>query len=127
MNGGEKRKTILVVDDEPEVRQSTAMLLEALEFSVVEAPGGREALAILESDDGIDLLFVDLILSGGINGAELAREAVASRPGLKVLLTSGRPEMVKGKRFPVIGKPFRLSELGDRIGEVLEGGSNMGC
>ena len=126
-DGGDKQKTILVVEDEPEVRQSTALVLEALDFSVVEAAGGIEMLAVLESDRDIDLLFVDLILAGGVNGAELAREAVASRPGLRVLLTSGRPELAKDKQFPVIGKPFRLSELGDKVKEALESDSGGGC
>ncbi len=116
---GDKLQTILVVDDEPEVRQSTAMLLEALDFTVVEAAGGRDALAILESDIGVNLLFVDVVLAGGVNGAELARNAVAARPDLQVLLTSGRPELVKDNRFPIIAKPFRLSELGDRISQIL--------
>lgn len=125
--GGKQRKTILVVDDEPEVRNSTAMLLEALDFSVLEAADGHQAVAILNGDNSIDLLFVDVILAGGVNGAELAREAVAARPDLRVLLTTGRPELVKDKAFPVLGKPFRLSELGDRISEVLDGDPNGVC
>ena len=124
---GCKRQTILVVDDEPEVRQSTALLLEALDFRVLEAADGADARAILESDPGVDLLFVDVILSGGVNGAELARDAVAARPGLRVLLTSGRPDLVGDDRFPIIGKPFRLSELGDRIDEILKSISGGGC
>ena len=126
-DGGGKRQMILVVDDEPEVRQSTALLLEALDFRVLEAADGADARAVLESDPGVDLLFVDVILSGGVNGAELARDAVAARPGLRVLLTSGRPDLVKDDRFPIIGKPFRLSELGDRIDEILKSSSGGGC
>lgn len=117
--------TILVVDDEPEVRQSTAMLLETLDYTVVEAADVRSAMATLDENGTVDLLLTDVILPGGMNGTDLAREALAKCPGLKVLLTSGRPDLVEAGSFPIIGKPFRLAELGDRIDEVL-GGPSLG-
>lgn len=113
------RGTILVVDDEPEVRNSTALLLETLDYTVVEAGDGRSAIAALERDAAIDLLLTDVVLPGGMSGADLAKRACAKRPVLKVLLTSGRPEFLEGTDFAVIGKPFRLAELSRKVAEVL--------
>jgi len=113
------RGTILLVDDEPEVRNSTALLLETLHYAVVEAGDGRSAIAALERNDAIDLLLTDVILPGGMNGTDLAEQARARRPVLKVLLTSGRPEFLEGTGFAVIGKPFRMAELGRKLAEIL--------
>lgn len=111
--------TILVVDDEPEVRSSTALLLETLDYAVVEAGDGRSALAALERDETIDLLLTDVVLPGGMSGIDLAERACAMLPVLKVLLTSGRPEFLEGADFAVIAKPFRMAELGRKIAEIL--------
>lgn len=114
-----KRKTILIVDDEPEVRRSTALLLEALEFSVLEAHDASSALAALDQNARVDLLFTDLVLPGGVSGADLARQATAKRPGLKVLLTTGRPDLAEGETFTLIGKPFHMADLARKIEEAL--------
>lgn len=113
------RGTILVVDDEPEVRSSTALLLETLDYAVVEAGDGRSAMEALERDEAIELLLADVVLPGGMSGTDLARHACAKRPVLKVLLTSGRPDFLEGSDFAVIGKPFRMAELGQKIAEIL--------
>lgn len=113
------RRTILVVDDEPEVRSSTALLLETLGYLVLEASDARTALSALEEDRAVDLLLADLVLPGGVSGAELARQALARCPDLKVLLTTGRPELAEGETFALIGKPFRMAELAQRIEEVM--------
>ena len=113
------RRTILVVDDEPEVRSSTAILLETLDFSVLEARDAPSALAALEENASIELLFTDLVLPGGVSGADLARQALAKRPGLKVLLTTGRPELAEGETFTLIGKPFRMADLARMIEKVM--------
>ena len=109
------RKTILVVDDEPEVRNSTALLLETLGFLIIQAENARSAVAALEENQGVDLLFTDLVLPGGVSGVDLARDVLAKRPDLKVLVTTGRPELVNQDEFPVISKPFRMAELANRI------------
>jgi CheY-like chemotaxis protein len=113
------RRTILVVDDEPEVRSSTALLLETLDFSVLEAGDAQTALAALEEIGAVELLLTDLVLPGGVSGADLARQALAKRPGLKVLLTTGRPELAEGETFALIGKPFRMADLAQKIEEVM--------
>jgi CheY-like chemotaxis protein len=115
-----EHKTILVVDDEPEVRDSTVLLLEALDYQVLQAADASSAIAVLEHGGTVDLLFSDVFLPGGMSGADLAREALSRHPALKVLLTSGRPETVQGDGFPVIGKPFRMNDLGEKLQAVLQ-------
>lgn len=115
-------KTILVVDDEPEVRGSTALLLETLGYAVLEAGDGRSAITMLEQGTVVHVLLADVILPGEMTGAELAERVRAEWPGLGVLLTSGRPEFLEGRPFEVIGKPFRLAELGQKIEAVLDAG-----
>lgn len=122
MNSTADRKTILVVDDEPEVRDSTALLLEAIGFDVLQASDAESALAVLDRCSAVDLLFTDLSLPGGVNGAELAEKALEDFPDLKIILTTGRPEMAAGFDYPFISKPFRLVELGQAIDQVLQRG-----
>jgi len=116
-------KTILVVDDEPEVRNSTALLLETLGFLIIQAEDARSAVAALEENESVDLLFTDLVLPGGVSGVDLARDVLAKRPDLKIVVTSGRPELVNQDEFPVISKPFRMAELANRIREELGDGA----
>jgi DNA-binding NtrC family response regulator len=122
-NRPQDRKTILVVDDEPEVRSSTALLLETLGFLTVQAEDARSAFAVLEENKTVDLLFTDMVLPGGVSGVDLAREVLAKHPDLKVLVTSGRPELVNQDEFSVISKPFRMAELANRIREELGEGT----
>lgn len=117
-------KTILLVDDEPEVRNSTAMLLEALAYRVLEAQDAESAMAALAQFRPIDLLLTDVILPGGVNGTELATKALKTCPDLKVILTTGRPEMASGSGLPLICKPFRIAELSQAIDEALGGSGN---
>lgn len=117
------RQTILVVDDEAEVRDSTALLLETLDFVVLAAQDAQSAIAVLEQDETIDLLLTDMVLPGGVSGTELARQALARRPDLKILLTTGRPELVEDEEFPIIEKPFRMAALADKIREAMAAGT----
>ena len=115
------RPTILLVDDEPEVRASTAMLLEALDFEVLEAGDAAAALAVLADHPAVDLLLSDFILPGDLDGAGLCRAALEARPGIKVMLTTGRTELAAGAGIPVIGKPFRMAEISAAIDDLLAG------
>ncbi len=116
------RQTILVVDDEAEVRESTALLLETLDYAVLEAQDAKSAIAVLERDRTVDLLLTDMVLPGGVSGSQLARQALAARPDLNVLLTTGRPELVEGQEFTIIEKPFRMAVLAEKIREVMAAG-----
>jgi CheY-like chemotaxis protein len=83
-----KEETILVVDDDSDVRSTSVQMLEELGYRVIQAPDGASALRLLDADDTIKLLFTDVGLPG-MNGRQLADEARRRRPKLKVLFTSG--------------------------------------
>jgi two-component system cell cycle response regulator CpdR len=101
-------RTVLVVDDEPLVLDVTACMLEDLGCNVVTATNGAEALNILAGNPHITILITDLNMPG-ISGYELAEQAARTRPGLQVLLLSGRE--TGGHGFPMIRKPFLQDDL----------------
>jgi len=83
-------ETILVVDDEEALLELAQESLEAQGYQVLIATDGKQALERLAGDVSISLLFSDVIMPGGMNGYQLAEQATAKWPDLKVLLTSGR-------------------------------------
>jgi signal transduction histidine kinase/ActR/RegA family two-component response regulator len=108
------RATLLLVDDDPAVRTTTSMLLRRSGYHVTEAEGGEQALSILGHDGSIELLVSDVVMPR-MNGIELARAAVALRPGLPVMFLSGYSDQsTGGDAIPVgrlLRKPFRPAEL----------------
>jgi CheY-like chemotaxis protein len=117
--------TILLIEDDPGVRQITSRSLQEYGYGVVEASGGHQALAVLERGDGrIDLLVTDVILPG-MDGPELARRASELRPELPVLFVSGytddeivrRGLLQEGQ--PFLQKPFTPEALAAKVGELL--------
>lgn len=93
---------------------------------MLTASDGRQALERLDEDQTIDLLFSDVVMPGGINGYQLAECATASRPGLKVLLTSGYTEKVMVHngyaRFneKLLSKPYSRVDLAKRVRAILD-------
>ena len=77
-------QTILAVEDNPDLRATVARQLRDLGYRVCEAESASDALAVLGDAERVDLLFTDMMLPGGVNGKELATEARAKRPDLKV-------------------------------------------
>ncbi len=120
--GGE---TILVVEDDPDVRANTTGILRELRYTVLEAPIGATALHLIQTHPEIDLLFSDVGLPGGMNGRQLADAAHAIRPDLKVLFTTGyaRDAIVHGGRLDpgvqMLPKPFTYAAVATRIAEIL--------
>ncbi|CAN5672872.1 hypothetical protein BH23DEI1_BH23DEI1_10710 [soil metagenome] len=120
------RETILVVEDDPAVRSFAVDQLRALGYDVIEATGGAAALALLEDRPDVELLFTDVVMPGGMSGKQLADEAVASRPALRVLFTSGYTEdaiVHHGRLDPgvdLLTKPYRRDDLARRVREVLD-------
>jgi len=120
-------ETILLVEDRSDVAGLARAFLESFGYSVLRASEGRQALKILSEHSGVDLLFSDLIMPGGMNGVSLAREARRRQPGLKVLLTTGYSEAsiervdAGGSEFEIINKPYRQHELARKVRQVLEG------
>ncbi len=117
---------IFVVEDDPDVREMIEGMLGGFGYRTMVARHGPEALAILDQQNPVDLLFTDIVMPGGVSGAELARAAVRLRPGIKILLTSGyagaEPEARSARaEFPFIAKPYRAPALGRKLREVLAG------
>jgi PAS domain S-box-containing protein len=118
-------ETILVVEDDEALRSYTTEILAELGYRVVPAHDGRSALQALENNQ-VDLLFTDVVMPGGMNGRQLADEAVRRRPGLKVLFTTGytRNAIVHHGRLDagvqMIGKPFSFNELGAKVRMLLD-------
>ncbi|WP_210530135.1 hybrid sensor histidine kinase/response regulator [Rubellimicrobium arenae] len=123
---GEAEETVLVVEDEPMVRQFTVDALAELGYRVLEADGAAVALRLLDAHPEVTLLFTDIVMPD-TNGRKLADEALRRRPGLKVLFTTGytRNAVVhNGVLDPgvhLLGKPFTLEELAAKMREVLDG------
>nr|WP_246233511.1 PAS domain-containing protein [Stenotrophomonas bentonitica] len=122
-NGG--RELVLVVEDEPAVRQFSVEALTALGYDVLSAEGAAPALALLDGHPDIALLFTDVVMPE-VNGRELADEALRRRPDLKVLFTTGysrnalERDGVIDPGVQVIGKPFSVETLASRVRAVLE-------
>jgi DNA-binding response OmpR family regulator len=121
-------ETVLVVEDEHELRHYTTETLRELGYTVLEAPDGQAALDIVDRHPEIALLFTDVVLAGGINGRALADEALRRRPGLKVLFTTGYTANAivhHGRLDPgvnLIGKPFTYADLAARVRSVIDAG-----
>ena len=87
-----KPTTVLVVEDEPTVRALAESIIEGLGYTILSAANAREAIALMERDESIDILFTDINLPDGpdaIDGLELARKAVELCPSLRVIYTTG--------------------------------------
>ncbi len=118
-------ETVLAVEDNPGLRRILVRQLNDLGYKVLEAEDATGAVEILKGREKIDLLFTDIVLPNGVNGAELARMAETMRRDLKVLFTSGFPEAAFGpngalpKGAGLLGKPYRKEELAQRLREAL--------
>jgi signal transduction histidine kinase/ActR/RegA family two-component response regulator len=124
--GGAER--VLLVEDDPMVRDLALRFLRQLGYGVVVAAGGLEALATLESlREPIDVLFTDVVMPG-MNGRELAERVAALRPAVKVLYTSGYAEDVIATHGVVdrevhfLVKPYSMQTLARKLRELLDGG-----
>lgn len=120
-------ETILVVEDDDMVRTHVERQLRSLGYRVRSARDGPAALAILGSPEEIDLMFTDVVMPGGMNGAQLVAAAQRLRPTLRVLYTSGYSDdaIVRQIRrdpgFELLGKPYRRQDLAARLRRVLNG------
>ncbi len=124
VDGGSE--TILVVEDHDDLRAYSAGVLRELGYTVLEAANGRVALDQLQSANDVALLFTDVVMPAGLDGRQLADEAVRRRPGIKVLFTTGysRNAIVhNGQLDPgvnLISKPFTFRELALKVRTLLD-------
>jgi PAS domain S-box-containing protein len=118
-------ETILVVDDNPDVRATAVEMLSSLGYRVFAAGAGSEALQIA-ADHEVELLFSDLMLPGGMSSVALLRQLRLGHPRIKELFTSGFSESMIAHRSLVDGsidvmpKPYQLSDLARRVRAVLD-------
>jgi CheY-like chemotaxis protein len=121
-------ESILLVDDNPELRAVGRRHLISLGYRVTEAESGPAALALLRGQDHYDLLFTDVAMPHGMTGYQLAASARQFLPDIKVLFTTGysgvgtgtRTEPVRPSPGATIGKPYRKGELAITVRAALE-------
>ena len=117
-------ETVLVVEDHDGLREYSAGVLRELGYCVLEAPDGQAGLELLK-ERPVDLLFTDVVLPG-LNGRQLADQALEFRPGLKVLFTTGytRNAIVHNGRLDegvsLITKPFTFDGLASKVRKMLD-------
>lgn len=118
-------ETVLVVEDDDGVRETSVALLNDLGYRVLKARDAHSAFTIIESGAHVDLLFTDVVMPGPMRSTELARKAKALFPGMAVLFTSGYTEnsIVHGGRLDagveLLSKPYTREALARKVRHVL--------
>ncbi|HEX7073830.1 MAG TPA: PAS domain S-box protein [Hyphomicrobiaceae bacterium] len=126
-------EAILVVEDHPQVRRITVRRMEELGYRVLEADSGQAALDLLEQSPAINLLFTDVVMPGGMTGADLARITRRRWPRVRILFTSGYadPTLISGTEFGhgslLLRKPYSKMELAHKLREALAGLATEGA
>jgi two-component system cell cycle sensor histidine kinase/response regulator CckA len=120
----ENKKTILVVDDEPEIRKLVGAMVGQFGYSVLTADSGEHALTLYRNHGPIELLITDVV-APGMSGPMLADKLSAQQPGLRVLFISGYDnthvvqKYVVEKGHALLAKPFTVAELKAKVTELL--------
>ena len=120
-------KTVLVVEDDRDVREIAMAVLEAEGYRVLEAASGDEAYRLLTAhpDLRVDVIFTDIVMPGRLDGIDLATEAHGLRPELRVLYATGFANLIRDHRDsdlrgPVLQKPYRPGELRRALSALFE-------
>ena len=122
---GRREEVVLVVEDEPTVRQFSTDALGELGYRVLEADGAAAALRLLDAHPEIALMFTDVVMPE-VNGAKLAEEARRRRPSLRILFTTGYTrdavlhDGVLDPGVQLLGKPYGVEELAAKVRDVLD-------
>lgn len=125
VNASITNKTILVVDDEEALQELAAELLTDSGYKVLTAENAGQALEILANEASIDLMISDVIMPGGMNGYDLAKQVAVYFPEIKILLTSGYTEknIITDKdnvyTSELLIKPYTQTELIEKVSEIL--------
>ena len=121
----ENCETVLVVEDNPEVRELTLQRVEGLGYVVQEAENGQAAIRILESGEPIDLILSDIVMAGGLSGYDLARWVRANAPQTRIVLTTGYAAE-EANQDPsdlidaaILRKPYSRKELAVALRDAL--------
>jgi signal transduction histidine kinase len=121
----DRNETILVVEDNAQLRRVVVRQLTELGYAVIEAEDPPHALEALERASHVDLLFTDVVMPGGTTGYELAATVRERWPEIKVVLTSGFPDATIARNggaasARLLSKPYRRDELGRTVREALQ-------
>lgn len=117
-------RTVLVVDDDPDVLEVTLMRLERLGYAVYSAKDGHEALEVLRASQPIDILFTDVRMPRGMDGIDLARHARSLHPSIHIVLASGDPRPVLHEiealqeNISFLAKPYSSSLLAEKLARL---------
>jgi len=120
----EEQTTILVVDDEPEVRKLVTAMLTRNGYRVLTADTGENAVRLFKTNPGVELLLTDVV-APGMSGPMIADEIAALRPDIKVLFMSGYDgtqvvqRYVVEKGYSLLIKPFTMEQLEKKVRETL--------
>jgi CheY-like chemotaxis protein len=118
-------RTVLVVDDEPEVRKLVTAMLTRNGYHVLTADSGENAVRLFRNNPDIDLLLTDVV-APGMSGPMIADQIAQIRPDIKVVFMSGYEgtqvvqRYVVEKGYSLLIKPFSMAQLGDMVREVLD-------
>ena len=118
-------ETVLVVEDNSNLRTVVVRQLQAIGLRVLEAGNAETALEVLRSEPSIDLIFTDVVLPGDMDGYALARAIHAGNPDTRIIMTSGFPGMrfkdtELARSLPLLSKPYRKQDLVRIVREVLD-------
>ncbi len=125
------KKTILVVDDEPEVRKLVGAMVQRHGYNVMTADSGEHAITLFKKHHPIDLLLTDVV-APGMSGPMLADKLTEMQPGLRVLYMSGYDQTKMVQKYVVekghalLHKPFTLEELGKKVQEIMNRPASAG-
>jgi CheY-like chemotaxis protein len=120
-------ETILVVEDEPVLREMARDILASCGYKILEASSGREALNLWNRRTAqIDLLLTDMVMPEGVSGVDLAEQLLAAQPRLKIIFTSGytanevSPELLARTRARFLQKPYAHNALAQTVRDCLD-------
>jgi PAS domain S-box-containing protein len=123
--------TVLVVDDESDILEVAVIYLAEMGLTALRAKDGASALKMIAQHGEIDLIVTDIVMPGGMYGAELVQKARALRPALKVIYSSGFPAEVLAKRTmplmegPLLRKPYQRADFSAIVHRVMESVNGM--
>ena len=119
-------ETVLVVEDDKDLRRFVVRVLSRLGYEVLEAGSGKQALAALKISPEVDLFLSDVLLPGGRSGPDIAQEAQRDRPNLKFLFMSGYVTAESHHQgwlrdgADLLNKPFTKHDLAQKVRAVLD-------
>jgi PAS domain S-box-containing protein len=124
-HGAPLARRVLVVEDDPDVRELVVEVLESLGYDTVTAASGPLALNLLESGMAVDVVVSDVVMPDGMSGFQLARAIRRRLPRLAIVLTSGMTRLAAAAEdamqgLPILHKPYRCEDLAQAIDAALD-------